>query len=528
MEFNADFIKQLEWERECLIWLKDNHIKNEKGLELEFSNHRFLKDIFRDWTPIQVCRKASQVGFSTMEIIKSLWASRYKKYNIIYTLPTFGDVGQFVPSKVNALISNNGVLQEWTKDKDTVLQKKVGDGFIYYRGTFASDKNKMDSAVGIMFSSDLNIYDEADRSDQEIMMQYESRLEASEYRGKWYFSNPTSPNTLSQKLYEQSDQKHWFVKCSHCNKWQFLDYWKNVIDGQFICQYCKGVITDDDRRNGQWVKKYTGREISGYWIPQLICPWISAKQIQEAEQTKSKQYFYNFVLGLPYIGSDVVVNQDIILKCIDLTKPNFQQHNVMGVDTGLEKHYCILNNEGIFKIGQTKNWEEIEEMIKIYDIEICVIDAMPDITAPRKLRDKYPGKIWLNYFKKEIKKADFISWDYKTHTVYSDRTKIIQHTIDKFVNREVRIQISPDGLGNYIKHWQSLYKIVETDLMGIERDSWESSGEDHLVFATIYAIIAAEKGEKENTEIKEWSNEKKPYDGLAPSIQEMLDQQQFE
>jgi hypothetical protein len=256
------------------------------------------------------------------------------------------------------------------------------------------------------------------------------------------------------------------------------------------------------------------------------CPWISASKIQEEEQTKSKQYFYNFVLGLPYIGSDVVVNQDIILKCIDNTKPNFQQHNVMGVDTGIEKYYVILNNEGIFKIGKTKNWEEIEKLIKTYDIEVCVIDAMPDITAPRKIKEKYPGKIWLCYFRKEIKKADYIIWDYKTHTVFSDRTKIIQHTIDKFVNREVRIQMHPESLIDYIKHWQSLYKTTELDPIGIERDVWQSAGEDHFCFATIYGILAMEKGEKGGTDIKDWSEEKKPYDGLAPSISEEIERQE--
>ena len=528
MEFSVELIRQLEWERECLIWLKDNRIKNEKGTELEFKNHKFLKDIFRDWTTIQVVRKASQIGFSTMEILKSLWACYYKKYNIIYTLPTFGDVSQFVPSKVNALIGNNEILQRWTKDKDSILQKKVGSGFIYYRGTFASDKNKMDSAVGIMFSSDINIHDESDRSDQAIIEQYESRLEASAFQGRWYFSNPTSPNTLSQKLYEKSDQKHWFIKCGHCAKWQYLDYWKNVADGKFVCEKCGGEIIDNDRRNGQWVKKFSGRDISGYWIPHLICPWISAAKIQEAETIKTKQYFYNFVLGLPYIGSEVTVNQDIILKCIELTKPNFQQHNVMGVDVGVEKFYIILNSEGIFKLGKTQRWEEIEELIKTYDIEVCVIDAMPDITTPRKIRQNYPGKIWLSYFKKDIRKADFILWDYKTHTVFSDRTKIIQHTIDKFVNREVRIQLKPEELTEYVKHWTALYKVVEQDSMGIDRDVWESSGDDHFVFATVYAIIAAEKMEKGGSDIKDWSERKEVYDGLAPEVQKLLNGQSYD
>lgn len=532
--YDAEYQKQYNkavvdiiWKQSCLYWAKKNII-NEKGNILEFTDRAFLKDIYDDWTPVQTIRKASQVGFSTMEILKSFYAAKYRGYNIIYTLPTFADVGQFVPSKVNSLIRNTPILQEWTYDKDTILQKKVGNGFIYFRGTFTSGKEKMESGVGIMFSSDLNIHDECDRSDQMILEQYESRLEASGYGGKWYFSNPTSPHTLSQQVWEKSDQKHWFVKCSHCKKWQYLDYWKNVTNDKFICQYCNREITDNDRREGQWVKKYSNRDISGYWISHLICPWISAKKISEQENLKGKQYFYNFVLGLPYRGSDIIVDKDLLLKCVDLTKPNFQEHNAMGIDTGLEKHYVILNREGIFKLGKTKDWEEIERLIKIYDVETCVIDALPDLTEPRKIRDRYPGKIWLNYFRKEIRKADYIIWDSKTRTVFSDRTKIIQNTIDKFVNRETRFQMRPEELSDYVKHWEALYKTVEKDPLGIERDVWQSSGEDHYVFATVYGIIALERSEKGGTEIKSWREREQTYSDLAPDIQKMIkEQEQF-
>jgi len=513
------------WRQSCLFWAQRN-ITNEKGRRLEFSDHRFLKDIYDDWTPVQVVRKASQVGYSTMEILKSFYAAKFRGYNIIYTLPTFSDVSQFVPSKVNTIIGNNLNLQDWTQDKDTIFQKKIGDGFIYFRGTFTSGKEKMESGVGIMFSSDLNIHDECDRSDQVILEQYESRLEASKFAGRWYFSNPTSPNTASQKIWEVSDQKHWFVKCSHCNKWQYLDYWKNIKNDKYVCQYCEKEITDKDRMGGQWVKKYKDREISGYWIPHMICPWIPASKIAEQERTKTKQFFYNFVLGLPYIGSDVVVNQDVILKAVDLSSLNKKEHNVLGVDQGLKKHWVLMNTQGIFALGKTDSWQDIEQLIKLYDVELCIIDALPDLTEPRKIRDKYPGKIWLNYFKKEVRKADYIYWDYKTHTVFSDRTKIIQNTIDKFVNRELRIQMRPDELGEYIKHWTALYKVVEKDNLGIERDSWESTGDDHFVFATLYALTGMEKAEKGGTEIREWSGEKKPYDGLAPSIIDEIKRQE--
>ena len=43
-------------------------------------------------------------------------------------------------------------------------------------------------------------------------------------------------------------------------------------------------------------------EYSGYWIPLLLAPWITAKEILDYKADKTEEYFYNKVLGLPYIG----------------------------------------------------------------------------------------------------------------------------------------------------------------------------------------------------------------------------------
>ncbi len=485
--------------RSCLLWAHNNNLVNEKLQPIEFKKHKFLKDIYDDFTPVQAVRKASQIGFSVMVILKSLWLAKTRKYNIIYTLPTFNDISQFVPSKVNALINNNKILKDWTQDKDTVNQKQVDKGFIYYRGASASgSQDKMSSNVGIMLSADLLCFDECDRSDDEIMTQYSSRLSASDYKGQWFFSNPTSPNTLSQKKWEQSDQKHWFIKCEHCGYQQYLDYWKNVDKERkiFVCQKCKKEISDEIRGGGEWVKKYVNKDISGYWISHLMAPFISAKQIIESEE-RGKQYFYNFVLGLPYSGSDIRVTNELILKCIKDEKNNLL-HNVVGVDVGLKKHYVLGNKQGIFKIGTAERWEDIENIMRAYDVETAVFDALPDLTEPRKIQRKYPGKVWLSYFKREVRSSEYIKWDYNTHTVYSDRSKLIQEAIDDFYQRKVRFNLQPEELTDYARHWGALYRTTEKDSLGIERDVWESSGDDHWSFAHLYFKLALQKTSASN------------------------------
>jgi len=82
----------------------------------------------------------------------------------------------------------------------------------------------------------------------------------------------------------------------------------------FICRKCGGIITDEARLNGEWVAEYPDRDWAGYHISQLIAPWITAAEIIEQEQTKSQEYFYNFVLGLPVIGGANSVGRHIILQ----------------------------------------------------------------------------------------------------------------------------------------------------------------------------------------------------------------------
>lgn len=520
-------IKKASWEENILWWVIDNEIKTESGRPFEFRDHAFLKDIFLDWTQVQVSAKASQIGYSSMAIAKSLYACKYRKWNIIYTLPTFGDVGQFVPSKVNAIIQQNPILTEWTHDKDTIQQKKVGDNFIYYRGTASQKtaKEKMESGVGTMFSADLLYMDESDRSDQIILEQYESRLEASKYKGKRYFSNPTVPGTLTQKIWEKSDQKHWFIKCPHCNEIQWLDYYK-ITDkerGIYACQKCNREITDDTRRNGFWVKKYNNRDISGYYIPHTICPWISAKDLMEAEETKTKQYFCNFNLGLPYRGSDITVDKETILKNIVYDEPNFKVKNVIGVDTGLTMHYVLGNKQGIFKTGSTKDWDEIEFLMKKYEAT-AVFDALGDLTKPRKLRDKYRGRVWLSYFKRDKDSPEAIKWDSSSMAVYAERSKIIQRVIDDFVDGNMKIYIKPEELTTYIEHWETLYQIKEVDKLGIERKKWETSGNNHLLFATVYFYLALLKSG--NAKVIDWQRKKvsKAHNPQSPSPKKIAEQ----
>src|SRR6185295_18248053 len=118
-----------------------------------------------------------------------------------------------------------------------------------------------------------------------------------------------------------------------------------------------------------------------------------AKELIFAQKTKSPQYFYNMILGIPYVEKDDVVDKRIITRCIE-QKENSQLRNAMGVDVGHKyKHYVLGNHEGIFKVGEAESWDEVEELIKRYN-PVTVIDANPDFYARDILRPKYPNQVY--------------------------------------------------------------------------------------------------------------------------------------
>lgn len=462
-------------------FLEIHGITNEMGRKLDFHEHAFLWDIFSDLSPHQAIRKAAQIGFSTTAIIKSMWLAKSRKMDIIYTLPTYGDVHDFVSSKTNRIIEQNHIFKEWipATDYTKIESKHIGDSVIHYRGTWSE-------RAALMISSDLNVHDEVDRSNLKVVDQYYSRLQHSKYAWQWLFSNPSVPDQGVDKLWNRSDQKHWFIKCSHCNLQQFLTMANvQMYEGKWdiCCTKCKKPI---DRTKGQWVKRWDDKDVSGYWISLLMAPWVSAERIKQLEQTKSPEFFANFVLGVPYVGSGNAVTKDMIMR--NLTDEINRQDGriVIGVDTGVDIRYVIGNAKGIFYFGQCVGYGELELLMKRWPKAIMVIDQGGDIVKPRELREQYKNRIFLAHYRAETVAEDLFEFDDSEGRVMIDRTRGIQLLVDEFTDRRIPIYGNESDWYDYWLHWSHIYRTSEETTLGTMRFKWNRSDRDDWVHATVY------------------------------------------
>lgn len=469
-------------------FLKYYNITNDQGQILDFKDHAYMKQIYGDFTPKQAHAKAAQITWSTMANIKSLWLAKNRGMDIIYSLPSASDIKDFVSGKTNRLIDHNSIFQQWTVDKDSIEQKRVGNNVIYFKGTWTE-------RAAIATPADLYISDETDRSKQDIVLQFKTRLQHSNYAWEWYASNPSAPGHGVDKHWMESDQKHWFIKCQHCNEQQFMTMANILYQGSepfFGCTKCQKEL---DRHHGQWIRKYQNRDISGYWIPLLLAPRMSAKYILEKKKEYSEEQFANFILGQPFVGKGNVLTRQMFLQNLTSRVNARDVREIIGVDTGIGINYVLTNKYGTFFFDKCDDYGPIRARLQASKNTICVIDQGGDIIGPRKLREEFPGRVFLCFFKASQKNDKLIVWDDDKGTVVADRDRLIQMVVDEFVEKRMPVYGSEAEWYDYMIEWLGMYRTVEENALGIPVFHWNkpSSGRCDYPFAQVYARIGLDR-----------------------------------
>jgi len=442
--------------------------------------------------------KGAQVGMTTLEILKNFYDARRKKMDIIFTQPTDSDVGVFVGGKVNRIIANNPCILadlRGTDSKDSVEQKKVGNSMIYFRGTWTKK-------AAISVTADRLVHDEKDSSKLDIIADYQARLQHSKFRQTHTFSHPSLPETGVHADWLVSDQKHWFVKCKLCSKWQFLSWDienpdNMIVDFErriFVCKHCKAEIDTEARRTGQWVSKYRNRPWSGYWVSLLIAPWMTASDLIDKwkHPDTTKEFFYTKILGLPFAdGSSKLLRHHFLQNLTnELYAPTSDERVVMGVDTGLKLDYVIGNQKGLFFHKDAEDYDELDEKMKRWPKMIAVIDQGGDLIGSRKFYDRWPGRVFLCALTGDRHTKELVKWGTGDEhgAVSCDRNRMIQLVVDEFRDKRIRVHGSESEWYEYYADWSHLAKtkVIDPLTNEIKGYKWIRNGRDHLALATVF------------------------------------------
>lgn len=518
-----------------LVWVREKKIVNEKGKRIKVgpkAPHYFLEALYEDESDEIAVQKPSQAGVSTWAILSELHDGKFHGINQIHTLPTADAVTKFVPSKVNEMIKRNPSIKAGLKNKevDAVGQKQFNKGFLYFKGT----KSESDS---LMLSSDRNTYDELDKSDMSQIGIYDSRLEGeASLRQRRWISTPTVPNFGINKIIQDSDQRYWRFNCGACKKEQHMEWPANVSleRKRYVCSGCGEDLKPEWVRpkhktnpngTGRWKAKYPGRRRHGYLITQMIITWITCESLcdyyldaKAGRNGATMEYFFNHKLGLPYVSSESRIGKDLILRNLT-TKDHVELNSCMGVDVQERELYLhIGTEEGVFVIAKVRDseeyiesqgkrgiskWDRWAELMEAYDVRYCVIDGGYKPQDSIDAAKRFPGRVWVNWYKDDPKKAKVMRWSDDEFTgdqkdfeeeirVLTERDRIIDLLLEDLKHGRIRFFYGPsdEAIKMLIEHVETTYARTVTDRLGIASREWVSTGKDDLLHALIYFKIA--------------------------------------
>jgi hypothetical protein len=515
------------------------HHRNTRGKPMSFVDMPYLAQMYRDIpNHDNVCiRKAVQTGLSELMICMTLYHAGWLGKIVAYILPTFSVRDRFVNQRINKVLTGTKSYRDLlprAKDIGNNRMKRLGEGSILFLGSNTAGDF-------VEFSADTIIVDEIDQCDADNLEKAKDRVRASSDPRMFRLGNPTLPTIGISTLFKNSDQRFWFTQCPHCNKWQNLDWFENVVmkndlgnwiprDEQSreglvmgkidtftnhvraVCKFCNKPF---ERRNtGEWIPKYEQRDSCGYSmsrldilsqsLSELYVEWVLAQG-----NTAKISTFYTSVLGMPFEFSGARITTEMLSLCQEEYEldygggDHYRDETVsMGVDVGSLLHVTIsiakVKGDQIVRktvlIMTCRSFEELQDLIIRYHVNCCVIDSMPETRKAQELRDwaiMNGVYVWLCRFFPTPRVASQkygrkLSWKDKVITV--DRTQIMDTTFDEFRNQERILPIDCNTILGYFEQMKAPVRVLDQNK---SRIIWaEGSAADHFRFSDVYDKLA--------------------------------------
>ncbi len=512
-------------ESDCSYWadLKKIHLQASK---FSFNDHEYQMEPMSSMVRRRCYMKATQGGFTEIEVLRSLWAMIYGHYpqGVLYTFPTTDDVNEFSKSRFNPLILANREaigkhVKSGGKGTDTASLKKIHDAFLYLRGARLSQKvsDQNESSKMRSIPVDKVVFDEVDLMDEDVIGKARGRMGHSKVKEEVFISNPLVPGEGIDKIFSTSDQRHWFRKCSHCNEWtcaelSFPDCVKIRSDGTgYIgCNKCgKEVLIDrrDDKGDltSEWVPSVPANSdfMHGYRWSQLTSVFNDPAEILEAFSNPPEGNLadvYRLRLGLPFIAAEDRLTEARIYSCCSNYVSSLSHPGpcAMGVDVGKIKHVVIGVRTGndqydIVKTAQLSKWEDIHDIAKRFNVKSAVVDIRPYEDSARKFQSETRFRTYLCEYKENTPMGT--SYNIKTGIVAVNRTEIFDTTH--------RMVITPGMLTiprycpeikEFARQMCGAYKVLETNKKSGTSIYRYKGKDDHFRNALNYFILAAKGG----------------------------------
>ena len=481
------------------------------GRKFSFEGHKYLEELYGEIHPYEVFRKAAQVGISTRMALKTFWISDKRPTKTIYFFPTDSDVSDFSNDRIKPLIDQSPLLSEKVTGVDNVGLKQIGKSTLYFRGMFTKRAVKSVDA-------DYVVMDELDEASQENKEFAKDRVMHSDLQWISELSQPSIPGYGIDESFEQSDQRFFLLKCPSCGHWNnvvesfpdcMMVFGKKIKKYYLGCEKCKGEL---DTQSGEYVAKFPKRTaIRGYQLSQLytsIVPQGFSSPIEKfykswhrAKKNYQKKRMMISIVGLPYSGDNQPITENTI-------KPALGKHSMlpkhfysyMGVDVGDTLHASVGHIAGngkmiIHWLYEFSDWKELDRMMINHGIVLCVIDAMPYKNSAKDFARRFPGRVYIQYFKGDtLKKGEEGEGELAVPKVTTDRTESLDDTVESIKDGDMILpnRSEHEIVETVISHLKMLIKDLTEDASGNKKFVYKKNVENHFGMAINSLRIARE------------------------------------
>ena len=262
------------------------------------------------------------MGVSEWLTSLGLWAAdtgQGGRGHVFYVMPTENTMRDFTQARIDRAIADSphlksrvGTLSKVDRSPDRTALKRVGPGYIYFRG---SDRRQLASV-----DADVVILDEFDQMDDQVLSLALQRLASSKLGWIRVASTPGLPEAGVNGLFRQSDQRRYLLPCPKCGKRQPLT-WEENVDLEralLVCGSRRCRAQMDIWAEGEWVATASENSWRGYHLNRLYSHLANLEEMIVESQSSgpsAQTAFQNQVLGEVFVPSGSGLTLTDLDKC---------------------------------------------------------------------------------------------------------------------------------------------------------------------------------------------------------------------
>ena len=512
--------------RKCSQWATQYRVMGNPypGL-FSYKHHPWLKEMHDAESEVTVGQKAAQMGYTEWLLNTTFYAIDVLGESVLYILPSETDAGDFSASRFDPALELSPHLEHIFSDVKNVAHKRAGSASLFVRGSRSRSKLKS-LPVGVI------AFDEVEEMVQANLALAIERASGQVNKRFRYVSTPSVEGHGINALYDGTSQEIFYFKCPKCSKFVTLTFPECLVitaespndpkirDSYLVCPQCKGTLQHqakpDFLAQGEYVPTYTDRDARGFTINQLfsctVDPYLIAQSWLRAQTNPSdEQEFYNSKMGVPHAVKGAKITDQDIDACIGgfttAESATSRAPRTIGIDVGKWLHYCIYEwsfeaggqgaedistyaHPKLVAFGRCLHFEDIDSLIKRFQIDYGVIDANPERRKALELCQRFAGCFKMCFYGNGVTGRNINVHSPEQHTITVDRTSWLDVSLGRFRAQTIRLPKDIDL--EYRTHIKAQVRIYKKDQDGnpVGRYVTAESADDHYGHASTYAEIA--------------------------------------